>query len=307
MSDGRREARVALVGVGRWGKNLLRVFDRAASVAVCCHTGTDGNRRWVESTYPTVPLTTDFDRVFDRDVDAVVVATPIDTHADIVREALARGVDVFVEKPLTADAATATELADLAACRGRVLFVGYVFVHHPVFRRLRRIHAETPFVQVRFEWRKFGEFDEDPVANLASHDLAMAYRLFGRRPDAVEAVDRLDALGSSNAVSLRGSFGPAQCWFSYDRLATEKRKTVTLVTEAGTVYRWVDDRLLRLDGADEAYREVFVAEREPLAVEAERFLAAVRGDRDPVTDGAFGAAVTDLFDGVAGSGASDSG
>ncbi len=286
---------IAVVGCGRWGKNLIRVFDDLASVSLCCHTGTRANQQWLATQYPAVECTTDLNHVLEADVDAVAIATPIDTHYDIARQVMESGIDVFVEKPLTADGETARELADLASSRSVILGVGYVFVYHPAFRYIEQIQAETPIEYVRFEWRKLGGFDEDIVANLASHDLAMAYHLFRSRPNSVDIVESVQAAGGRNIATLHATFENARCQVHLNRLDSRKRKTATFVTESGDIYLWQDDTVMQFDSTSDSFQTVFETDREPLKVEIECFLDSVRDDRTPLTDGEFGATVTELF------------
>ena len=287
---------VAVVGCGRWGKNLIRVFDDLATVRLCCHTGTPRNRQWLAKHYPTVECTTDFDRVLAADIDAVAIATPIETHYRLVRKAIENETDVFVEKPLTERGETARELANLALNHSAVLAVGYVFVHHPAFRYIAQVHADTPVEYARFEWRKLGGFKEDIIANLGSHDFAMAYRLFGSRPDSVELVESIQATGRRNIVTLNLTFEEAECQVCLNRFDPQKRKTVTFITNSDELYFWEDDTVRRFDPTTESFQPVFETDREPLRVEIERFLACVRRERTPVTDGDFGAVVTELFE-----------
>lgn len=289
---------IGIIGCGRWGKNLIRVFNDVADVVVCCHSGNSQNRRWMADNYPSITLTTSFDQVLETELDAAVVATPIGTHYNLTRQLLNQGIPTFVEKPLTADPESAAELAELAEKRGVVLFVGYIFVHHPVFRRLLSIHTDTPFEYVGLEWHKFGAFDTDIIVNLGCHDLAMIYQLFGSLPESVMVTDSVKTFGTRNLVSIEASFEKATCHIRLNRLDEHKRKKGTFVTTAGDVYLWDDCELsLIVDPAGDS-KTVFKTNREPLRVEAKRFLKCLKANRTPVTDGRFGAKVTELFDGL---------
>src|SRR5213593_4711970 len=93
--------RVAIIGLGRWGQCLLRVFSSYAEVPVCCNRGGSDAAAWVAQHYPEVKMTFDIDDVLrDERVDAVAIATPPATHAEFVKRALDAGKHVFVEKPL---------------------------------------------------------------------------------------------------------------------------------------------------------------------------------------------------------------
>jgi len=288
---------LALVGCGSWGRNLVRVFDDLATVRWCCHTGSTENREWMQTNYPGVSMTTEYRRVLDDPaVDAVAIATPIDTHYDLVRRALRAGKHVFVEKPVTVSTERANELVALADDADRHLFVGYVFVYHPVFRQLASIHETDPIEALYFDWRKTGGFSADIVANLGSHDFAMARRLTGSRPTEVRVVHETRLYGGRNVVSIAAAHddGP-DCRIDLNRLAPDDRKTVTFVTASGNLFVWTGMRLERLEPAATAFEGVFEGDREPLAEECGAFIDAVENGSDPVTDGAFGRDVTAAF------------
>jgi len=292
------DAKIAVIGCGRWGKNLIRVCDDIADVVLCCHQGGAQNRQWMEDTYPSIPLTTSFEQVLDADLDAAVVVTPIGTHYSLTKQLLQQDIPTFVEKPLTADPASATELSALARDRQTVLFVGYIFVHHPVFQRLKTIHNDSPFAHVELKWHKRRASNTDIIANLASHDIALLYHLFGTQPDSLTRTSSVQALGAHNIVSIQAEFEVATCRIHLNRVDNQKRKTGTFVTTSGDIYLWDDHELYYATTADPDFETVFSTEKEPLKVEVRRFLDCVETDRTPVTDGQFGATVTTLFDGL---------
>src|SRR5437016_1106501 len=123
-----RTTRMAQVGLGQWGKNLVRNFDDLADLAWLCDL--DGERRAdLAQRYPGARMTASFDEVLEDDsVDAVVVATPVPTHHDLARRALEAGKHVFVEKPPAMRGAEMEELCELAEERGRVLMPGHLLL-----------------------------------------------------------------------------------------------------------------------------------------------------------------------------------
>jgi len=131
---------IAVIGAGHWGPNLIRNFDNRLRSRVRWIIDRDESRlEAAAKRFPDAQLGTDVEAVFaDRTLDAVVVATPTDTHAALVRRALEVGLHVMVEKPLTADSVSARELSALAEEQGRVLLVGHVFVYNPAVRWVKQ-------------------------------------------------------------------------------------------------------------------------------------------------------------------------
>lgn len=287
---------VAVVGVGDWGRNLLRVFDEAADVQRCCHAGAPDTREWLTDAYPGVGVTTDYDEVLASDVEAVVVATPIDTHVDLVERALRAGKHVFVEKPLGPDRSGAAAVADVARERDLVVFVGYLFVHHPLFERVGAL-AREGLGSVRLSWNYVGEFATHLVTDYVCHPVSVTTALFGGRPDAVAVTgveDVTDGPGP-DALSARLTYGDVDCSLRVSRLSPRDSSTrVAVATDAGDYYLW-DDTVLRRLGEDGRFREVATADAEPLAAECRAFLRAVASGTTPRTDGAFAVTVHDVL------------
>ena len=131
---------IGVVGVGHWGPNLIRNFHGGSESRVRWICDTDQRRlAQVQARFGDIPVTTEVEDVLaDPSVDAVVVATPTSTHHAISRAALQAGKDVLVEKPVTARAVEAQELAELCESSGRLLMVGHVFLYNEGVRRVRR-------------------------------------------------------------------------------------------------------------------------------------------------------------------------
>ena len=125
--------RIAVVGSGYWGKNLIRNFHQLGALEVICDkddTLLDNFKRQ----YPDVQTCMAYSEVLHNDaVDAIVIATPAESHYKLAKEALLAGKNVFVEKPLTLDEAEGERLIHLAKDLGLTLMVGHLLRHHPIF------------------------------------------------------------------------------------------------------------------------------------------------------------------------------
>src|SRR5262249_35312258 len=125
MSTGNRRP-VAVVGVGYWGKNLVRNFEQLGALAALCD-----DRAEVEAVYREKLKDVRFYRQYadvlaDPSIEAVALATPAVTHFEMARAALEAGKDVLVEKPLAIDVSHGEQLVRLAEAGGRVLMVGHI-------------------------------------------------------------------------------------------------------------------------------------------------------------------------------------
>ncbi|MGE5603379.1 MAG: Gfo/Idh/MocA family protein, partial [Nitrososphaerales archaeon] len=129
---------VAVIGCGYWGKNLVRNFKELGSLALVADV-TEGGRQTAAGLAPGVPVVERLESALASGVAGVVISTPAETHFELVRDALAAGKDVFVEKPLALHPGEGAELLRLAEAKGRVLMVGHVLEYHPAIVRLHEL------------------------------------------------------------------------------------------------------------------------------------------------------------------------
>jgi UDP-2-acetamido-3-amino-2,3-dideoxy-glucuronate N-acetyltransferase len=141
---------IACIGAGHWGTNLIRNFHELNALARICDS--DGRRlRAARSQYPDIDCTESFDTVLaDARIAAVAVATPAETHAMLVREALLAGKDVFVEKPLCLDVEEGRSLIALAAAKQRILMVGHLLWYHPAILKLKQLIEDGELGRIRY-------------------------------------------------------------------------------------------------------------------------------------------------------------
>jgi predicted dehydrogenase len=185
---------IGVIGLGRWGPNLLRNFHNHRTSVVAMVAEPDDRRRLqIADLYPDVHAVADASLVMDSDaIDAVAIATPTRTHYPLVREALLANKHVLVEKPLTDDLAAAIELEKLAEERGRVLLVGHVFLYNRGVEAVKQYidegHLGQPYY-ISMVRTNLGPIRNDVNASwdLGSHDISIANYWLDARPLAVSA------------------------------------------------------------------------------------------------------------------------
>src|SRR5215831_11954487 len=125
-----RQPRIAVVGAGYWGKNLVRNFYALGALSIVCESN-EKTLDDVHSHYPTVKATSSFDEVLaDSSITGVVIAAPAAQHAILVRQALLADKDVLVEKPLALTETDGKMLVQLADQLGRTLMIGHILWYH---------------------------------------------------------------------------------------------------------------------------------------------------------------------------------
>src|SRR5262245_33865044 len=133
--------RVAVAGAGYWGPNLIRNFVASPDTTLVAVCDRDPDRlAKALSGYPGVEGVHQFDELIGRaDIDAVAIATPVDTHAPMALAALEAGKHVLVEKPLAASVRDAEQMTATAVRVGRVLMVDHTFVYSSPVRKIKEL------------------------------------------------------------------------------------------------------------------------------------------------------------------------
>jgi predicted dehydrogenase len=178
--------KIAQIGVGYWGPNLLR--NLAASKR--CHVAavvdlSEERRDFVRSLYPTFAVGSDLvTALADPSIDAVVVATPAATHFDLVTRALQAGKHVLVEKPMASSVAGVEAIAVEAEKSGRIAMVGHTFLFNPAVRFLKSLIDSGELGKIRYIYSQrlnLGRIrsDVDALWNLGPHDVSIIQYLLG--------------------------------------------------------------------------------------------------------------------------------
>jgi predicted dehydrogenase len=189
--------RIAVVGLGYWGPNLVRNLHELpeAEVACVCDLREDAlvaiGRR-----YPAIERRTKFDDVLeDPAIDAVAIATPVSTHYSLAAGALEAGKHVFVEKPLAASSDEALALVEFAECAGLVLMPGHTFLYSPPVNLIRELIAGGELGQIYFVSTSrvnlgLHQPDVSVVWDLGPHDFSILRYWLEETPVRVSAVSR---------------------------------------------------------------------------------------------------------------------
>lgn len=186
--------RVGVVGLGYWGPNLARNFHNLpdAELAWCCDASPEARAR-VSAMVPGARMSERVeDLLEDESLDAVVLATPVPTHAKLAVSVLEAGKHCFVEKPLaqsTADAERAVQAAERA---GRTLMVGHLLEYHPGIAKLKQLADEGELGDVRYLYGNrlnLGQLraDENALWSLGAHDVSVLLHLVDEEPYEVSA------------------------------------------------------------------------------------------------------------------------
>jgi len=184
---------VGVVGCGYWGPKHIRNWHELEEVKLACVCDIDERKlRQVRTQYPYVEVTTNFEELLRNATDAVVIATPVDTHYQLAKEALLHDKHVLIEKPMTASSRQALELIKLAEKRQLVLMVGHIYEYHPAVDFLRELVKSGQIGEIYgidAERLNLGLFrrDVNVLWDLAAHDICIVLSLLDKQPLAVSA------------------------------------------------------------------------------------------------------------------------
>lgn len=181
--------RIAVLGAGHWGPNLIRNFHNHQASEVAWVIDRDPQRlALTRNRYPDVSVSDEAEAAFsDPGVDAVVISTPTVTHHALASAALRAGKHVLVEKPIATSVAEAEELCALAEAGGRVLMVGHVFLFNAAIRRVGEYLRDGRLGRVFYlsmVRTNLGPIRSDVNAawDLAAHDVSIANAWMGTAP-----------------------------------------------------------------------------------------------------------------------------
>ena len=303
--------RVGVAGLGYWGPNLAR---NLAAIPSCelrwlCDPD-EAARAKLARFYPGARATGELSELLeDHDLDAVVLATPVPTHAELAIRVAGAGKHCFVEKPLATNVADAQAAVDAAASAGRILMVGHLLVYHPAVDRLKELidSGELGALYYLYGDRlNLGQLREDENAlwSLGAHDVSVVLHLIDEQPEECIAQGASYVRAGVQDVVfcyLRFPSGiVAHLHLSWLDPHKERRLTVVGARRMATF----DDMLIEgkltiydkgFDEDSRSWGEYIarsgdissprIANTEPLRIECEHFLECVRTGATPRSDG----------------------
>jgi predicted dehydrogenase len=317
-----RPLRVAVAGLGYWGPNIARNLAALPGVelAWCCDAS-EASRARVAPTFPRAQLTAELAEVLDDDtVDAVVLATPVPTHAELAVQVLDAGKHCFVEKPMAQSAADAEAVVAAAATAGRTLMVGHLLEYHPGVVKLKELIDAGELGRVLYIYGNrlnLGKLraDENALWSLGAHDVSVLLRLAGEEPYEVEARgESYMREGIEDVVFcfLRFPSGLA-AHLHLSWLDPHKERRFTVVGEGRMAT--FDDMALEgkitlydkgFDQRASSYGEYItrsgdiwsprLSNVEPLRTECEHFVESIRTGAAPISDGESGLRVVRVLE-----------
>jgi UDP-2-acetamido-3-amino-2,3-dideoxy-glucuronate N-acetyltransferase len=308
--------RVAVVGVGYWGKNLVRNFHELGALAACCDADPSVEMSYRER-YPQVAFHRTFAAVLaDPSITAVALATPAVTHFELAKAALEAGKDVLVEKPLAIEVKHGEELVRLADATGRILMVGHILRYHPAVLKLQQLIAGGSLGKISYLYSNrlnIGKIrtEENILWSFAPHDISVMLSLLNEMPTGVSCHGGAWLNHHVADVTLSQFDFPsgvqAHIFVSWLHPIKEQRLVVVGSEKMAVFDDTAEHKLVlfphriewrnRLPTAVKANGEIVLLEdREPLRAECQHFLDCIKSRTTPVTNGPEGLRVLQVLD-----------
>lgn len=317
---------IGIIGYGYWGPNLVRNFAETPGATVVAVADLDPARlQLVQRRYPAIKVTTELHELLrDPSIDAIAVATPVNTHFELGMAALKAGKHLWLEKPMAETSLQARKLVEEANRRERVLIVDHTFIYTGAVRKMAEIMQGEELGQVYYYDStrvNLGLFQRDVsvIADLAVHDFSILEHLLGEHPVAVSASGTNHFPGTPENLAYITLFygsgiiahvnvswlapvkvrqiliGGSKKMITYDDLEPSEKvkiydKGVSFtddpqkILEMRVGYRTGDMYAPRLDGT------------EALRIEGEHFIDCIEHGKVPITDGRLGVRVVELIE-----------
>lgn len=321
--------RVAVIGCGYWGPNFVRNFSVLEEFELAGVADLDPARlESVSRRFPVETTTTDAGKLLeDTSIEAVAIATPISSHAELARRSLEAGKHVIIEKPMAHTVEACQELIDIARDRERVLLVDHTYIYHGAVEAIRRQLDEKTvgeiyyFDSVRVNLGLF-QHDYNVIWDLAPHDLSIMLHLLDEVPVEVSAVGATPVdpgdrkLESIAYVTIR--FASESIAHIHVNWLAPMKIRLTLIGGSSQMIVWNDlepdtkvkiyDRGIEtLDDAESIYHTLVqyrtgdmfapkLDKTEALQKECVHFSRCIRSGEVPLTDGTMGRNVVALLE-----------
>jgi predicted dehydrogenase len=322
VSESSRPIRVGIIGLGYWGPNLARNFAAIPGCELAWLCDADAQARAkLEPSFPAARSTASLeDLLDDSELDAIVLATPVPTHAQLAIAVADAGKHCFVEKPLATTAADAERAVAAGARAGKLLMVGHLLEYHPAVARLKQLIDSGELGGLYYIYGNrlnLGKLraDENALWSLGAHDVSVALHLIDEEPE--ECIAHGASYVRENVQDvvfcyLRFPSGiVAHLHLSWLDPHKERRITVVGARRMATFDDMlIEGKLTIYDkGFDQDTRswgeyiaragDTFspqIANVEPLRIECEHFVQCVRTGETPRSDGVSGLRVVRVLE-----------
>ena len=317
---------VGVAGCGYWGPNLIRNFSQLPDCRVKQVCDTEENRlAHMKKLYPSVVTTKAFeDLVKDKDLDAIVVATPVHLHYELAKKSLSAGKHTFIEKPMATSSAECEELVKLAEKNKLTLMVGHTFIYSSPVRRIKEIVDSGDIGEIQYISSRrlnLGLFQKDinVTWDLAPHDISIILYFMGRPPATINCQGKAHVnkqIEDVTNMSLNFDNGGFAIIHSSWLDPNKVREMIIVGSKKMIVYNdneplekiKIFDKRVEVPPHYDTFAEFhysyhygdayipYLKQVEPLKMETQHFLDCIRDGKTPETSGLDGLRVVQILE-----------
>lgn len=278
--------KIAIIGAGRWGKNLISEYKKNDNIVAICHHSSEETNKWLRENISNVPIKTLEEIVADRSIAGAIVATPPSTHRDITIKLLEGGKDVCVEKPAGTSIEDIQDMIYISNKNKKILMVGYEFVYHPIWQWIIKTFKEKKenISHISTEWLKWGSFVIQLEDNLLCHDISLVQSVF-IKPIQCIRLSRAKVVSADDIGNYIFKIDNTLIGSSHiNRCSPLKHKIVNVIGDKGSMFVWIDEMLYQKN--HDNLIEIKI-KGNALKQEYEEFIHAISTRKIPQTDGLF--------------------
>jgi len=314
----KKEIKIAVVGAGYWGKNLVRAFYELGCLSVVCDSNIEILSN-LEKKYPDLKTTTDFTEILNnKKISGVVISLPAEVHYGFSKEAILSEKNVFVEKPLALNHIEAEELIKLAAENNKIIMVGHLLQYHPAFIKLKEIVRNGGLGRINYLYSNrlnLGKIrrEENILWSFAPHDISMILSLTNEEPESIFTSGGYylhKKIADVTMTHIDFSSGVKSHIFVSWLHPYKKQELVVVGEKKMAVFDdtkpWNEKLLIYphqlnwkngipIPDKKEA-EKVIVEESEPLKNECRHFIDCILNNTEPITDGEEGLKVIRILE-----------
>ena len=308
---------IAHVGLGYWGKNILRNLYELDVL----HTACDKDSQTIaeqQLQFPDINYSSSYEDVLNNpEIKAISIATPAATHYEFVKRALLADKDVFVEKPLALTVREGEELVAIAKKKNKILMVGHILQYHPAVIKLKEKISDGTLGKIEYIYSNrlnIGKLrtEENILWSFAPHDISVILMLLGEEPINVSAMggDYLNkGIYDTTLTTLEFRNGVKGHIFVSWLHPYKEQKLIVVGSKAMAVFddvseeklflyphkiEWKDGKIPVAHKAD--YQVIPVDRGEPLMIELSHFIECILQRKSPLTDGEEGLRVLRILE-----------
>lgn len=302
--------KLAVIGAGYWGKNIIRVCCELGVLGYICDKNTEIRKIYKEK-YPDIEFVDEFELLLGKDdISGFIVSSPAETHYFFAEKILKKKKDIFTEKPLALNSSEGKKLVELAEENGCILMVGHILHYHPAVRKMKEIIKSGEIGKIQYIYSNrlnIGRIrhEENILWSFAPHDISLLLSITGEMPDKVFSYGGIylphdvedvtvtffsfpSGINAHIFVSWLNPFKEQKFVVMGDKKMivfddTQKEKKLVIYSHK---IKWKENQVPEIEKCEG--ETVFVEKEEPLKEEIRHFIECIEKRKKPLTDGKEG-------------------